>query len=106
MTDALDTAPRPPARRVRLHAVRPVRGAGGRAVELRSAILRTLRLRRRPTALEDCEIARVIRLQLMAEEGTSTSLDERLRAERTADAALRRLLRGALQRLEATHGRP
>jgi hypothetical protein len=56
--------------------------------------------------LEDCEIARVIRLQLMAEEGTSTSLDERLRAERTADAALRRLLRGALQRLEATHGRP
>jgi hypothetical protein len=105
MTDGLDTAPRPPARRVRLHAVRPVRGAGGRAVELRSAILRTLRLRRRPTAL-DCEIARVIRLQLMAEEGTSTSLDERLRAERTADAALRRLLRGALQRLEATHGRP
>jgi hypothetical protein len=84
-----------------------VRHLGGRPGELRAALLRTLRLGRRPTTLERIEIDRVVRLQLAAEEAAAASPDVRLRLERTADQALRRLLRSAVQRLEeATNGRP
>ena len=99
-----DTAPTPPQRRTRIAPVRPVQHPAGRAAELRTALLRTLRLGRRPTTLEDTEIARVVRLHILAEEAGSASPHIRLRAEALADAALRRLLGGRVKAMEAAHG--
>ena len=79
----------------------------GRHAELRAALLRTLRLGRRPTTIERAEIDRAIRLQMLAEQAASdpgASVDVRLRAEHFSDVALRRLLRGRLAVLEGSRG--
>jgi hypothetical protein len=77
--------------------------------EMVGALRKALRHSRRLTILEQAEVDRVAALAVLAEQARAdptASVDVKLRAEHFADQSLRRLLRGALERLEAPNGRP